>query len=194
MTEAAQPEPLPGQGWLGRVLLSLSLGGLPLVLLVLRRLGRRGGILVACGCSVLFARDLAMVSAGAPARLRPLPRLLLLVEVVVSGTATLAGLWAHAKAPAPHPPAGRDGDLPYDAEDGEPRPRPGRRNPASSRSPRHSRHCGDIRPAHRSRGHLPEPGPRPKVGRGSWATGPRQRRMGLAPGGANHTGWTHWGR
>lgn len=119
MTEAAQPEPLPGQGWLGRVLLSLSLGGLPLVLLVLRRLGRRGGILVACGCSVLFARDLAMVSAGAPARLRPLPRLLLLVEVVVSGTATLAGLWAHAKAPAPHPPAGRDGDLPYDAEVGE---------------------------------------------------------------------------
>lgn len=95
----------------------MSLGGLPLVLLVLRRLGRRGGILVACGCSVLFARDLAMVSAGAPARLRPLPRLLLLVEVLVSGTATLAGLWAHAKAPAPHPPAGRDRDLPYDVED-----------------------------------------------------------------------------
>jgi len=97
----------------------LSLGGLPLVLLVLRRLGRRGVILVACGCSVLFARDLAMVSAGAPARLRPLPRFLLLVEVVVSGTATLAGLWAHVKAPAPHPPAGKDGDLPYDVEVGE---------------------------------------------------------------------------
>jgi len=119
MTEAAQPDPSPAQGWLGRVLLSLSLGGLPPVLLVLRRLGRRGGILVACGCSVLFARDLAMVSAGAPARLRPLPRLLLLVEVLVSGTATLAGLWAHAKAPAPHPPAGKDGDLPYDVEVGE---------------------------------------------------------------------------
>jgi hypothetical protein len=119
MTEAAQPDPLPGQGWLGRVLLSLSLGGLPLVLLLLRRLGRRGGLLVACGCSLLFARDLAKVSAGAPARLRPLPRLLLLVEVVASGTATLAGLWAHAKAPAPHPPAGNDGDLPYDIEVGE---------------------------------------------------------------------------
>lgn len=128
MTEAARPDPLPGQGWLGRVLLSLSLGGLPLVLLVLRRLGRRGGIIVACGCSVLFARGLAMVSSGVPARLRRLPRLLLLLEVVVSGTATFAGLWAHAKAPAPHPPAGDDGDLTHGIEVGE---RAGDRAPAT---------------------------------------------------------------
>ena len=77
-----------GQGRLGMVLLSSSVMGVPLVLFVLRRLGRWGGLLVEAGCGLLFVRDVTMTAAGAPARLRPLPRLLLLVEVVVAGVAT----------------------------------------------------------------------------------------------------------
>ena len=64
-----------GQGRLGTVLLSSSVMGVPLVLFVLRRLGRWGGLLVEAGCGLLFVRDVTMTAAGAPARLRPLPRL-----------------------------------------------------------------------------------------------------------------------
>ena len=92
-TERGTPSPA-GQGRLGTVLLSSSVMGVPLVLFVLRRLGRWGGLLVEAGCGVLFVRDVTMTAAGAPARLRPLPRLLLLVEVVVTGVATFVGLWA----------------------------------------------------------------------------------------------------
>ena len=83
-----------GQGRLGTVLLSSSVMGVPLVLFVLRRFGRWGGLLVEAGCGVLFVRDVTMTATGAPASLRPLPRLLLLVEVVVAGVATFVGLWA----------------------------------------------------------------------------------------------------
>ena len=83
-----------GQGWLGTVLLSSSVMGVPLVLFVLRRLGRWGGLLVEAGCGVLFVRNVTMTATGTPARLRPLPRLLLLVEVVVAGVATFVGLLA----------------------------------------------------------------------------------------------------
>ncbi len=98
---------LPGQGWAGKVLLSLSVAGLPLVLFALRRSGRRGGLLVEAGCGVLFARDLTMAATGMPAKLRPVPRLLLLAEVGVSGVATLAGLpaWVRRSLPQTPPPA-----------------------------------------------------------------------------------------
>jgi hypothetical protein len=62
--------------------------------LALRRLGRGGSLLVAAGCGALFARDAQMTLAGAPARLRPLPRLLLRTEVPVSGSAAGAALLA----------------------------------------------------------------------------------------------------
>lgn len=84
----------PGLGWAGAALLSASAAGVLLVPLALRHLGPRGGLLVGAGCGVLFARDAGLALAGAPARLRPLPRLLLLTEVALSGTAAGAGMLA----------------------------------------------------------------------------------------------------
>jgi len=85
---------LAGQGWVGKVLLSFSVAGPPLVLLLKRRLGRWSGLLVEAGSGVLFVRDVTMAATGVPAKLRPLPRFLLFVEVVSSGVATFAGLGA----------------------------------------------------------------------------------------------------
>lgn len=78
---------------MAKTLLALSVGGLPLVLWLLRSPGRAGGLGVEAGCGVLFIRDVTMVMSGAPAKLKPLPRFLLLAEVSTSGTATIAGLW-----------------------------------------------------------------------------------------------------
>ena len=75
----------PGQGRAGAALLAASVAGAALAPLALRRLGRGGSLLVAAGCGALFARDAQMTLTGAPARLRPLPRLLLRTEVPVSG-------------------------------------------------------------------------------------------------------------
>jgi hypothetical protein len=102
---------LPGQGWLGTLLLSFSVAGLPLVIFVLRRLGRFGGLVVEAGGSALFVRDIAMVATGAPAKLRRAPRVLLFVELATSGVATVAGLWAWLWAPfVGKRAAGRTGD------------------------------------------------------------------------------------
>jgi hypothetical protein len=94
VTSDGRPESLAGQRWLGRVLLCFSVAGLPLVLFVLRRLGRPGGLLVEAGCGALFIRDSTMAATGTPAKLRPLPRLLLFAEIATSGVATVAGSWA----------------------------------------------------------------------------------------------------
>lgn len=93
------PDSLPGQGRTGIVLLIASIAGLPLLLLIARRLGRRGVLLVEAVCAVLFARDVSMTAAGAPAQLKLLPRMLLLVETASSGVATLAGLYTFARWP-----------------------------------------------------------------------------------------------
>ena len=93
-TADREPESLPAQGRLGKVLLSLSAAGAPLIWLLVRRAGRRGGLAVSAGCGVLLIRDMTMVADGAPARLRTLPRILLLVEAATSAAATVAGLWA----------------------------------------------------------------------------------------------------
>jgi len=82
----------PGQGRAGAALLAASVAGVALAPLALRRLGRGGSLLVAAGCGALFARDAQMTLAGASARLRPLPRLLLRTEVPVSGSAAGAAL------------------------------------------------------------------------------------------------------
>ena len=84
----------PGQGRAGAALLAASVAGVALAPLALRRLGRGGSLLVAAGCGALFARDTQMTLTGAPARLRPLPRLLLRIEVPVSGSAVGAALLA----------------------------------------------------------------------------------------------------
>ena len=84
----------PGQGRAGAALLAASVTGVTLAPLALRRLGRGGSLLVAVGCGALFARDAQMTLTGAPARLRPLPRLLLRTEVPLSGSAAGAALLA----------------------------------------------------------------------------------------------------
>jgi hypothetical protein len=84
----------PGQGRAGAALLAASVAGVALAPLALRRLGRGGSLLVAAGCGALFAQDAQMTLTGAPARLRPLPRLLLRTEVPVSGGAAAAALLA----------------------------------------------------------------------------------------------------
>ncbi len=89
--DGSQP---PGQGRAGMALLAASVAGVALAPLALRRLGRGGSLLVAAGSGALFTRDAQMTLAGAPARLRPLPRLLLRTEVPVSGTAAGAALLA----------------------------------------------------------------------------------------------------
>ena len=88
----------PGQGRAGAALLAASVAGVALAPLALRRLGRGGSLLVAAACGALFARNAQMTLTGAPAQLRPLPRLLLLTEVPVSGSAAgrHAGLLATA--------------------------------------------------------------------------------------------------
>lgn len=97
-TADRQPASLPAQGRLGTVLLSLSAAGVPLIWLLLRRAGRRGGLAVSAGCGALLIRDLSMVVDGAPARLRTLPRILLLLETAMSAAATVAGLWVAGRA------------------------------------------------------------------------------------------------
>ncbi len=69
----------------------LSAAALPSAILLLRRFDRRGALVVEAGCAILLARDLTMVVTGVPARLRPLPRVLLVAELVTSGTAVAAG-------------------------------------------------------------------------------------------------------
>jgi hypothetical protein len=76
---------------MGTVVLLMSMSGLPLVLFLLRRLGRWGGVAVEAGCGALSVRDVTMVATGAPARLCPVTRLLFFVEIGRSGTATLLG-------------------------------------------------------------------------------------------------------
>jgi len=94
VAESSRPASRAGQGWLGKVLLVFSLAGLPLTLFLLRRVGRRGGLLVDAGCGVLFVRDVTMIATGTPAKLRVLPRVLLFVEVATSGLASFSGLLA----------------------------------------------------------------------------------------------------
>jgi Polyketide cyclase / dehydrase and lipid transport len=84
----------PGQGRAGAALLAASVAGVALAPLALRRPGRGGSLLVAAGCGALFARDAQMTLTGVPARLGPLPRLLLRTEVPVSGSAAGAALLA----------------------------------------------------------------------------------------------------
>lgn len=72
--------------------LALSACGYPLTEAVIRRFGSRGLAVCALICAGLATRDASMVAAGAPARLRRFPALLLRVELVAAGTA--AGMTA----------------------------------------------------------------------------------------------------
>ena len=84
----------PGQGRTGAALLAASVAGVALAPLALRRLGRGGSLLVAAALRGAIRRMPEMTLTGAPARLRPLPRLLLRTEVPVSGSAAGVALLA----------------------------------------------------------------------------------------------------
>ena len=82
---------------LGRIVLVLSGLGFPLTQAVIARGGRPGAV-VAEGVAVgLLVRDVALVRTGVPARLQPLPRLLLRLELGAAALAALTGLAAIAR-------------------------------------------------------------------------------------------------
>jgi hypothetical protein len=90
VANALTPPPR-GTTLLARMLLVLSAAAPPLAVVLLRRFDRWGALVVEAGCAILLARDLTMIVTGANARLRPLPRVLLVAELVTSGTAVAAG-------------------------------------------------------------------------------------------------------
>jgi hypothetical protein len=65
----------------GTIVLGLSACGYPLTQAVTRRWGARGQVLVEAVCAGLVVRDTAMIAAGVPRRLRPVPALLLWLEL-----------------------------------------------------------------------------------------------------------------
>ena len=85
----------------GSGLLIAAIIGVLAALVVPRRYGRRGGLAVLAGVTVLLTRDLTMTLAGTPARLKFLPQVLLYLELASAATATLLGLGAWLR------PAGR---------------------------------------------------------------------------------------
>ena len=77
---------------LGKLILGLSAAGYPLTELTIRRFGRRGAVIAEGVCVRLAIRDTAMVAAGAPARLRRGPALLLWLELGAAAAAAGLGL------------------------------------------------------------------------------------------------------
>ena len=68
---------------------------------VTQRYGRRGGLGVLGGISVLLVRDATMALTGTPARLKMLPRVLLCLELASAATATCLGLAAWLRPAGP---------------------------------------------------------------------------------------------
>ena len=101
MTQAGRPAIAPSRSpaakALGGLVLLVSGMGFPLTQALIARCGRPGAVAgegVAVG---LLVRDAALVRSGLPARLQPLPRRLLWLELGASALATLAGLAAIAR-------------------------------------------------------------------------------------------------
>ncbi len=76
----------------GRLVLIVSGLGFPLTQLAIRRLDRTGAVLVAATSGGLLVRDVAMIGAGAPSRLRRAPAILLWLEAVAAAAAALTCL------------------------------------------------------------------------------------------------------
>jgi hypothetical protein len=85
----------------GGVVLGLSACGYPLTQLVVRRWGVLGAAVAEAVCAGLAVRDAAMVAAGVPGRLRPVPAALLRLELAAATVASLAGLGAFVDARSP---------------------------------------------------------------------------------------------
>src|SRR5271169_1622430 len=75
----------------GRLVLAFSAMGLPLTQQAIRRFGLRGAWIVEAVCGGLLLRDVAMLAAGTPRRLRRGPAVLLWLETAVAAAAVLAG-------------------------------------------------------------------------------------------------------
>ena len=76
---------------LGRVILALSSAGFPLTQIAIRRLGRRGAVVVEAVAVGLLARDAALIATGAPRRLRRGPAALLWLKAGVAALAAVLG-------------------------------------------------------------------------------------------------------
>jgi hypothetical protein len=92
----------------GAVVLGLSAIGYPLTRLAVHRWGIRGVAVTEAASAVLVIRDAAMIAAGVPGRLRPIPAALLYLEPAAGVIAVLTGLPqlkppSGAQAPPPRP-------------------------------------------------------------------------------------------
>ena len=76
----------------GRAVLVWSAMGFPLTQRVIRRFGFRGALVVEAACGGLLARDVAMIVAGVPRRLRRGAAVLLWLEAAAGAAAVLTGL------------------------------------------------------------------------------------------------------
>lgn len=76
----------------GQIVLAASAAGYPLTQLAIRRLGRRGAVIVELVCSGLLVRDVALIALGTPRRLRRGPATLLWLETGAALAATALGL------------------------------------------------------------------------------------------------------
>jgi hypothetical protein len=96
---------------IGRVVLVLSGLGFPLTQIALKRLGRAGAVVVEGAAVGLLARDAALIAAGAPVRLQPVPAALLYTETAAAALAAATCLplvvdaAARELAVRPGPPA-----------------------------------------------------------------------------------------
>ena len=82
-------------------LLGAAVLGIVAAPVVTQRYGRRGGLGVLGGISVLLVRDATMALTGTPARLKMLPRVLLYLELASAATATCLGLAAWLRPAGP---------------------------------------------------------------------------------------------
>jgi hypothetical protein len=90
---AARPRPSA----LGLAILVLSGFGFPLTQAVTAAFGRRGAVASEAVAAGLLVRDVALLSLGAPRRLRRWPALLLWLETAAAAAATVAGLGTVAR-------------------------------------------------------------------------------------------------
>jgi hypothetical protein len=84
-------------------LFGLSAAGVPVGMVLPRRLGRLGGLLVEAAAIALWVRAIAMIVAGTPARLRVVPQLLLFTETAIDGLTMVVGFGAWVCRPFRRP-------------------------------------------------------------------------------------------
>jgi hypothetical protein len=83
-----------GRNSVGRLLLGVSMLGLPVTLIVVRWMGSIGRVCALTGYGILFTRACFMIRSGAPLRMKPLTALLLYTELVADAIGCGVGLWA----------------------------------------------------------------------------------------------------